>query len=89
MKVEELYVDPQVCNFCHPNHEEEIAELTSHLLTKNGYWIGGYTPAKSKEYNEIRKKFEEGKKVQCFCVCHETGQYICGKHLLELAQRML
>jgi hypothetical protein len=89
MNVEELYTDRGVCTFCHPHMEEELQQLTTHLIdprTRN--WVGGYTCDKALEYSDIKRQYEADKQTVTFCVCHETAEYICAAHVRELAARM-
>ena len=89
MKTANLYIGNQVCDFCNPDHHEQLWELVGHLVNRQGMWIGGWTKEKAAKWQEIREKFEKDLRKPCFCIEEATGQYICGKHLIELAYRMM
>ena len=78
----------EVCDYCNPNHREELRKLTNHLLDGHNMWIGGYTKEKHKQLDDIREGYQVDKRKRCFCLCDIKGVYICKKHLIELAERM-
>lgn len=87
MKTKDLRTERQVCDFCNPDHHEQLVKLTNHLETRHG-WVGGFTREKADEYQRIREKFQKGLRKPCFCIQEEDGKYICSEHLIELATRM-
>lgn len=87
-KVDLLYVEPQVCNWCYPDCEEELGKLTSHLLTKDGCWKGWYTAEKSAEHTKICNDYRQPKLALCLVIDFERDIYICKKYLLEQAERL-
>ncbi len=79
----------EICTFCYPDNWEVMRDTVgSHILDKNGHYIGGFTPAKDQELRAIENKFNEGKFTTCVCLDDVAGVFACKKHLLEIAEKM-
>ncbi len=80
----------EICTICYPNNWEKMREATAHLFNEDAYCIrdSGYEAAIREEMLYIEKN-NEGKHTECLCLDREEGIYICRKHLLEIAEKMV